>query len=106
MRILLDECVPRRLSYELPGHDVRTVAQQGWTGVKNGALLRLAAEEFDVFLTVDTNLPYQQNQASLPLAVIVLVAHSNAIDALRPLMPKVFAILPQVKSGQLHQIED
>jgi predicted nuclease of predicted toxin-antitoxin system len=61
MRVLLDECVPRALRDELPGHEVRTVAEYGWAGVKNGELLRLAANSFDVLLTVDRNLEYQQN---------------------------------------------
>ena len=59
MRVLLDECVPRALRKDLPGHDVKTVGQAGWPGVENGALLRLAEVEFDVLLTVDRNLEYQ-----------------------------------------------
>lgn len=61
MRVLLDECVPRALRQDLPGHDVKTVGEAGWAGVKNGALLRLAETAFDVLLTVDRNLEYQQN---------------------------------------------
>ena len=56
MRVLLDECVPRALRHELPGHEVKTVAEAGWTGAKNGELLRLGARQFDVLLTVDSNL--------------------------------------------------
>ena len=61
MRILLDECVPRKLTRELPGHECRTVTEMGWAGIKNGRLLRLAENQFDVFLTADQNLQYQQN---------------------------------------------
>ena len=87
--MLLDECVPRRLRRELPGHDVRTVSEMGWSGIKNGPLLRSAAREFDAFLTVDQGIEYQQNPAGLPLVIIVMVATSNDIDDLRPLMPRV-----------------
>ena len=89
MRVLLDECVPRALRKELPGHDVKTISEAGWRGVKNGALLRLAAEEFDVLLTVDRNLEYQQNFSGLKLAVVVMEAESNDIAVLRPLLPAV-----------------
>jgi hypothetical protein len=61
MKVLLDECVPRKLRRELPEHEVLTVMEQGWSGIKNGKLLALAAPEFDVFLTIDQNLKYQQN---------------------------------------------
>jgi Domain of unknown function (DUF5615) len=71
MRVLLDECVPRPLRAELSDHEVKTVAEAGWAGVKNGALLQLAATQFDVLLTVDRNLEYQQNFAHLKLAVVV-----------------------------------
>jgi len=60
MRVLLDECLPRRLKRELAGHDVRTVAEMGWAGNSNGALLNLAQEKFDIFVTVDKNLTAQQ----------------------------------------------
>jgi hypothetical protein len=86
VRVLLDECTPRKLRRELPGHTVRTVPELGWGGTKNGALLRRAAEEeFDVLLTVDANMEFQQNTTSLPVAVIVLLARSNSIDDLQPL---------------------
>jgi len=65
MRILLDESLPRRLKTEFVGHEVATVAERGWSGVKNGELLTLAAERFDVFVTADQNLQYQQNLAAL-----------------------------------------
>ena len=99
MRVLLDECVPRALRAELPGHEVETVAEAGWAGVKNGALLQLAATRFDVILTVDRNLEYQQNFAGLAIAVVVIDAPSNDIDVLRPLMPKVRDALPKAQPG-------
>lgn len=60
MRLLLDESVPSRLRRSLPEHAVKTVVEMGWSGVKNGQLLTMAAREFDAFITVDKNLPYQQ----------------------------------------------
>ena len=103
--MLLDECVPRRLRGELPGHDVRTVNEMGWSGVKNGPLLRLAAQEFDVFLTVDQGVEYQQNLVGLDLAIIVMVATSNDIDDLRPLMPRVRETLNSVSPGILFKVK-
>jgi len=104
VRVLLDECVPRRLKGDLAGHEVRTVVEAGWGGIKNGALLQRAALEFDVFLTVDQNLRYQQNLSMLPLPVIVLVALSNDIDILRPLMAQVCELLTSVRPGHLYQV--
>ena len=72
MRLLHDECVPARLRISLPSHQVSTVVQEGWSGVKNGKLLALAATGFDAFITVDKNLSYQQNTSNLPVAVLVL----------------------------------
>ena len=93
MRLLLDESVPRRIRPSLPLHSVRTVVEMGWSGVKNGALLLLAAQEFDAFVTVDKNLEHQQNLGALPVAVIVLDAQSNELRHLLPLVPKVEAAL-------------
>jgi predicted nuclease of predicted toxin-antitoxin system len=86
MRLLPDECVPARLHKVLPAHQVSTVVLEGWSGVKNGKLLALAATNFDAFITVDKNLPYQQNTATLPLAVLVLDAKSNELPYLLPLV--------------------
>ena len=99
MRVLLDECFPRTLRVELLGHEVTTVAEAGWAGVKNGALLQLAATRFKVLLTVDRNLEYQQSYSNLTIAVIVVDARSNDIDVLRPLMPKVLETLPKASPG-------
>lgn len=89
MRILLDEDIPRRLGAHLIGHEVSTGPRQGWSGVKNGRLLTLAAAEFDVFLTMDANLEFQQNLATLPIAVLVVKAASNRMEALVPLVPAI-----------------
>jgi len=104
MRILLDESLPQRLSGEFPGHAVQTVAEKGWSGVKNGDLLRLAAPEFDVFITADQNLQFQQNLSALPLTVIVLVAPNNKLETLRPLIPEVIARLSTLPPRTLTRI--
>lgn len=93
MRLLLDECVPARLRKALPSHHVSTVPEQGWSGVKNGKLLLLAAEKFDVLITVDKNLPYQQNASLLPISVFVLDVPSSELRYLLPLIPKLEAAL-------------
>ena len=104
MRVLLDECVPRSLRKELPGHEVKTVAEAGWAGVRNGALLQLAAMEFDVLLTVDRNLQYQQNFTGVSIAVVVIHAQSNDIVLLRPLMPAVLDAIFKAKSGAVTHV--
>jgi hypothetical protein len=104
MRVLLDECVPRALRKELLGHEVVTVAEAGWAGVKNGELLQLAARRFDLLLTVDLNLEYQQKFAGLALAVIVVHALSNDVAVLRPLMPAVLAAIYETKPGRVTHI--
>ena len=82
MRVLLDECVPRRLRSQLVGHSVRTVVEMGWAGIKNGQLLQRAASEFDCFLTTDKNLQFQQQVAGLPIAVLVVHAVDNSFETL------------------------
>lgn len=104
MRLLLDESVPRRLRDALPVHSVRTAVEMGWGGVKNGALLVLAAAEFDAFITVDRNLPFQQNIAALPIAVVVLITHSNELQALLPLVPRLEEALATLQPRALVQI--
>ena len=97
MRLLLDESVPSRLRGSLTEHSVRTVVEAGWSGVKNGKLLTLAASEFDVFITVDKNLPFQQNLTTLPIALIVLDSVSNELPALLPLVPALKRHLAPLK---------
>ena len=104
MRILLDESLPTELRDELPRHAVRSVGEMGWSALKNGELLRRAADQFDVFLTADQNLQYQQNLQSLPIAVAVLVANSNRIQSLKPLVPNLLAALAVVQPRTLFHI--
>lgn len=95
MKVLFDECVPTLLRKYFVGHEVITVTEQGWSGIKNGKLLKLASENFDVFITVDKNLSFQQNMAALPIPVIVVHSPSNKIKHLSPLMPAVLSLLSQ-----------
>jgi len=97
VRVLLDECLPRRLKHELAGHEARTAPEMGWASKRNGELLALAVGQFDVFLTADRNLSYQQDLSSFDIAVVVLVARSNRLDDLRPLVPRVIEMLPTAK---------
>ena len=105
MHLLLDEAVPRRLKNCLSDHQVRTVVEMGWSGIKNGELLRLAAAEFDAFITVDKNLPHQQNLSTLPISVVVLYAQSNELDILLPLVPALEVSLLSLKPCSLIRIE-
>ena len=100
MRVLLDECLPRRLKRELIGHDARTIPEMGWASRRNGELLRLAEGGFDVFLTADRRLQHQQQLSSFDIAVVVLAARSNTLADLQPLMPRVRDVLATAPRGQ------
>ena len=105
MRVLLDEQLPRHLARELTGHDVRTVQQQGWAGLKNGELLRRATKEsFETFLTGDQNLEFQQNLARSPLGVVVLIAPSNTIEDLLPVVPSALVAIARSQAGQVLRV--
>jgi predicted nuclease of predicted toxin-antitoxin system len=104
VRILLDECLPRRLKSDLAGHDARTVPDMGWAGKRNGELLALASGEFDVFLTVDRNLSFQQNVNKSNIAVVVLVAKGNKHSDLQPLIADVQAVLAAITPGQVVRV--
>ena len=100
MKLLLDECIDRKLAKEFIDYEVKTVPQMGWAGIKNGQLLALAEAEFDVFITVDSNLSFQQNLAQFDIAVIVLQASSNRLADLKLLAPKILAVLSSAARGQ------
>jgi len=105
VRVLLDEQLPRQLARELTGHQVRTVQQQGWAGRKNGELLRRAAEEgYEAFITADQNIDFQQNLARSSLFVLILVAPSNALEDLLPLVPSILAELPNAQAGTIVRV--
>ena len=106
MRVLLDEQLPRQLAQELVGHEVRTVQQRGWAGFGNGELLRRAAEDgFAVFVTADQSLEFQQNLVRASLRVIVLVAPSNALEDLLPLVPSILRAILDARPGQVQRVD-
>ena len=105
MKVLLDECVDRRFAKELKGHQVKTVPQMGWKTIENGRLLQLAEKEFDVFVTVNRNLSFQQNLPKYNLAVVILQAPTNRLADLQVLAAKLLAILPTAKRGEAITVE-
>jgi len=99
MRVLLDGNVPRGLAIRLIGHEVATIHQRRWSDLANGALLDAAAPEYDVFVTMDQSLRYQQNLSGRPFAVIILRAQSNRLDDLEPLIAELLKLLPVAPRG-------
>ncbi len=105
MLLLLDECVPRPLIRDLVGHDVRHVVDMGWSSKRNGDLLRLmVGERFDVLLTVDQNLEFQQNLRASGIGVVVVLAKTNRIKELRPLVPQILEALGRATPGALIRV--
>ena len=104
MRLLLDECLPKDLARELPGHVVKTVPQAGWASISNGRLLRLIAEsgKFDVFLTMDKNLPHQNKTRELPFIIVILRAKSNRLEHVFPFVPVLLRRLPEFQPGHAY----
>jgi predicted nuclease of predicted toxin-antitoxin system len=105
MKILLDECLPRKLKRELIGHEVRTVPEMGWSGKKNGPLLDLMEPLFDLFLTIDSGLQYQQKLQGRNISIVVLIASKNTFDQLQPLMAAVLEALQTIRPGDLVSLE-
>ena len=97
----MDENLDWRLSRDLPGHTVDAVPRIGWAGLKNGALLARAEQQYDVLITMDAGIRHQQNISNFNIAVVTLQALSNRLADTQPLMPKVLALLPTLKPGQL-----
>jgi predicted nuclease of predicted toxin-antitoxin system len=106
MRILIDECIDERLRNSLTGHDCQTARYAGLAGLNNGDLLDTAeAAGFDVFLTVDQGIEYQQNLAAKKIAIITLRAKSNRLKDLLSLMPACLAHIQSIQPGQIVNIE-
>ena len=101
MKILLDECVDWRLKRHLPGHEVKTAQDMGWATIKNGELLKLAAAEFEAFVTVDRNLSFQQNTSAYAVAIIVLQAKTNRLSDLTPLTPRLLEALKTAQPSEV-----
>ena len=106
MRILIDECTPRALKKHLitHGHECLTVQEAGWSGKQNGELLILAEAAFDVLITLDTNLRYQQNLAGRKIAIVVLQSSSNRLDHLRQFFPACLSALEGIKPGEIIRV--
>ena len=104
MRILLDECVNPRVRNAFPNHEVQTVIEMGWGGITNGKLMALAQQSFDVFLTVDQNLEYQQNLAKLTLGLVVVTVPDNNIKYFKPIFPELLTAAESVRAGQVIHI--
>jgi len=105
MKLLLDHCIDWRLKRALPSHEVRSARDMGWEDLQNGKLLAAAAPIFGALLTVDKNIKNEQSLATLPVAVIVLVAKSNRTEDLLPLIPAVESSIVSLKVGQLIEID-
>lgn len=104
MRFLLDECVPKRLAKALEGHAVERVQQLGWSGIRNGRLLELAAGAYDAFITVDQKIEHEQNLDHLPIAVVIIVARSNRYADLAPLVPELLNLLKRLAPRTLAHV--
>ena len=103
MRVLLDECVPKALKHGISSaaHTCLTVQEAGWAGKTNGELLDLAESAFDVLVTLDTNLRYQQNLTGRRIAVVVLAARSNRLEDLSPLFRSCVEAVAKITPGEI-----
>ena len=104
MKVLLDECVDSRLAEHIRGHTVATVASRGWHGLSNGELLKLAQAEFEVFVTVDRNLAFQQHLPKFSIAVVLISAKSNRIDDLVAMVPALLGSIPTAPKGSVTRV--
>jgi predicted nuclease of predicted toxin-antitoxin system len=105
MKLLLDECMPRRLKKALAPHEAFTVEDAGFKGLKNGRLLREANGDYNVLITVDRNIPAQQNFSTLKIAIIIIYAKSNRYQDLIPFIPQILSSLVNISPGSVVRIE-
>jgi hypothetical protein len=107
VRVLLDEQLPRQLAWYVAGHQIRTVQQERWAGLTNGELLKQAeAAGFELFLTADQNLEFQQNLRQSGLGIIVLQASSNALEDILPLIPSALVAMASAQPGQVIRVSN
>jgi len=106
MRIILDECLPRRLLRDLPNDQVTTVPRQGWAGITYGALLARIASDFDVFITMDSNIVHQQNLDGLRVCLIVLHGPNSRYETLQPLLPAIRSAIADAQPGSVFHLGD
>src|SRR5271165_6061567 len=104
MKLLIDECLPRALKRSLAEHECKTVREMGWSGKKNGELLRLARRKFDVLVTIDQGMEQEHNFANLELALLLLRARSNQIEDLTPIVPAILGALRRIQPGQIVRV--
>lgn len=104
MKLLLDECLPKKLRQGFKGHEIKTAPEMGWAGKTNGELLELAASQFEAFITADQNLTFQQNLEKAKLGVLVLVAPDNKLETLISLIPEALEKLKEVKPGAIQYV--
>ena len=104
MRVLLDEHLPIGLAAELPGHAADTVSGRGWTGIKNGELLRRMAGQYDVLVTMDRGIEFQQRISALPFGIMLLCAPSNRMQDLKPLVPSILLVLDAIDPGRILRV--
>jgi hypothetical protein len=106
VKLLLDECITRFVKRDLIGHEVHTVEEAGFKGLENGELLRAASGTYEVLITVDQILQYQQNVAGLNIAIIVLAATRNSYARLKPLIPQALIALETIKLGEVIRVNE
>jgi predicted nuclease of predicted toxin-antitoxin system len=105
MKVLLDECLPRKLKNALPEHECQTVPEAGFAGQKNGRLLSLAERVgFDLFLTIDKGVQYQQNLAGRRIAILVVRARSNRLKDLLPHIEECRLVMKSIQPGEAFRI--
>jgi predicted nuclease of predicted toxin-antitoxin system len=106
MKVLIDECSPKALKKHLTdhGHECVTVQQADWAGKKNGELLDLAESLFEVLVTLDTDVQYQQNLAGRKIAIVVLHSSSNRLEHLRQYFPEYESAIEKIKQGQIVRV--
>jgi predicted nuclease of predicted toxin-antitoxin system len=105
-KLLLDECIPHRIRQSLPEFDTYTVTFMGWSGIKNGKLLQLAIDnDFDIFLTTDKNLPYQQNATKFPIAIVVFNVIKDDTETILLLLPKLKLLIENFQKNRIYVIE-
>jgi Domain of unknown function (DUF5615) len=105
MRVLLDESLPHALKKELVGHEVKTVREMNWNGIKNGSLLALAELLFDVFVTPDRSMQYQQNLNKFKIAIVVIKTRQTKMPVLRPAVPAILNVLASIAPGELKEVD-
>lgn len=104
MRVVLDESVPRQLGPRLEGHEVATVPRAGWSGLRNGELLRRASGQFDILVTGDQSLEYQQNLSTVPIAIIIVMAQNDRVETFLALADRILAAIASARRGTVTRI--